>query len=226
MAKFSDQLTGSHIEFIEAQKMFFVATAPRDGRVNLSPKGLDVFRILGKDRVAYLDLIGSGNETAAHILENGRLTFMFCSFDRNPLILRIYCRGRSILPPWTTASDGGSVGTDGMTSAGAIGDGATGDSATSETAGDGSEWSTIAPAFEVLPGTRQIILGEISAVQTSCGFGVPFYEFVSARDTLVRTAEAHSPEKLLDYQRSHNVRSIDGLPTGLFPTTGNEAGNA
>ena len=222
MAKFSDQLTDSHIEFIEAQKMFFVATAPRDGRVNISPKGLDVFRVLGKNRVAYLDLIGSGNETAAHVLENGRLTFMFCSFDRNPLILRIYCRGRSVLPPWTMGN--GSTATDGTTPMGTTPAGTHPDGAAPDAAA--SNWDAVASSFELLPGTRQIIAGEVESVQTSCGFGVPFYEFVSARDTLVRTAESVGPEKMLAYQRENNVRSIDGLPTGLFPETGNEAGNA
>jgi hypothetical protein len=86
--------------FIEAQPLFFVATAPLapDGHVNLSPKGLDTFLVLSSSRVAYLDLTGSGNETAAHLLENGRVTIMFCSFSGPPRILRLYGRGRSVLP--------------------------------------------------------------------------------------------------------------------------------
>ena len=86
--------------FIEAQSMFFVATAPlsRDGHVNLSPKGLDTFRVLGPNRVAYLDLTGSGNETAAHVLENERITFMFCAFAGAPRIVRLYGRGSVVLP--------------------------------------------------------------------------------------------------------------------------------
>ena len=87
-------------QFIEAQHVFFVATAPleRDGRVNVSPKGLDTFRVLGPTRVAYLDLTGSGNETSAHVAQNGRITFMFCAFDGPPLILRLFGAGRTILP--------------------------------------------------------------------------------------------------------------------------------
>jgi len=87
-------------KFIEAQHLFFVATAPlgRDGHINLSPKGMNTFRVLAPTRVAYLDLTGSGNETAAHVLENGRITFMFCAFEGNPMILRLYGRGRAILP--------------------------------------------------------------------------------------------------------------------------------
>ena len=86
--------------FIEAQPLFFVATAPldREGRVNLSPKGLDTFRVLSPTRVAYLDLTGSGNETAAHLAENGRITFMFCAFAGAPGIVRLYGRGRAVLP--------------------------------------------------------------------------------------------------------------------------------
>ncbi|NOY84319.1 MAG: pyridoxamine 5'-phosphate oxidase family protein [Nitrospirae bacterium] len=76
--------------FIEAQPMFFVATAGATGCVNLSPKGMDSFRILTEKRVVWLNLTGSGNETAAHLLENSRMTIMFCAFDEKPLILRLY----------------------------------------------------------------------------------------------------------------------------------------
>jgi hypothetical protein len=98
MANFCEQLNTSHIEFIQQQKMFFTATAPQAGRVNVSPKGMDTFRILDENCVAYLDLTGSGNETAAHIADNGRLTIMFCSFDADPLILRLYGHGKVITP--------------------------------------------------------------------------------------------------------------------------------
>lgn len=86
--------------FIRAQPLFFVASAPLsgEGHVNLSPKGLDTFRVLGPMRVAYLDLTGSGNETAAHLLENGRITFMFCAFEGAPKILRLFGRGRVVVP--------------------------------------------------------------------------------------------------------------------------------
>lgn len=93
MAKFFTELNDAHREFIGAQHIFFHATAPMQGRINLSPKGLDTFRILCGTRVAYLDLTGSECETAAHLAENGRLTIMFCSFDEKPLILRLYGRG-------------------------------------------------------------------------------------------------------------------------------------
>ena len=83
-------LTDQHIEFIGNQHIFFVATAGAEGRVNLSPKGMDSFRVIDHSRVAWLNLTGSGNETAAHVLENGRMTVMFCSFDKQPLILRLY----------------------------------------------------------------------------------------------------------------------------------------
>lgn len=85
-----ESLTGKHIEFIEAQKLFFVGTAGAEGRVNVSPKGLDSLRIKSPTTVRWLNLTGSGNETAAHILENQRMTLMFCSFDTQPLILRLY----------------------------------------------------------------------------------------------------------------------------------------
>lgn len=98
MAEFADALTADHCAFIERQPMFFVATAAQGSRINLSPKGYDSFRILGPDRVAYLDLGGSGNETQAHLTADGRITLMFCAFDRPPLILRIYGQGKAVLP--------------------------------------------------------------------------------------------------------------------------------
>ena len=87
-------------DFIGSQSVFFVASAPlaADGHVNLSPKGLDTFRILDDKRVAYLDLTGSGNETSAHLNDNGRITFMFCAFKGPPMILRLFGCGRAVLP--------------------------------------------------------------------------------------------------------------------------------
>lgn len=100
MAKFFDAIQPAHRQFIEHQKMFFVASAPLEanGHVNLSPKGGDVFRILDPNKVAYLDYTGSGNETSAHLLQNGRITFMFCAYDGPPNILRLYGHGRTVLP--------------------------------------------------------------------------------------------------------------------------------
>jgi len=90
--KLDDKLNG----FIEEQNMFFVATTPKEGRINLSPKGLDSLRILSPTRVAYLNLTGSGNETSAHLLEDNRMTMMFCSFTRTTNILRLYGRAHEI----------------------------------------------------------------------------------------------------------------------------------
>ena len=97
---FHDSIRDQEKKFIEKQKMFFVATASlgSDTHINLSPKGSDCFRVLSSGRVAYMDLVGSGNETSAHILENGRITFMFCSFDGPPNILRLYGNGYPVLP--------------------------------------------------------------------------------------------------------------------------------
>lgn len=98
MAEFSDSLSDKHIEMIGKQPVFFTATAAANGRINLSPKGYDCFRVLGPKQVAYLDLAGSGNETHAHLAADGRITLMFCNFDRPALILRIYGTGRAVLP--------------------------------------------------------------------------------------------------------------------------------
>ncbi len=98
MAKFYDKLTTRLQKFINEQKIFFVATAPEEGRINLSPKGMDSLRVLGENRVLWLNVTGSGNETAAHLLENPRITIMMCSFEGAPNILRIYGKGRAIHP--------------------------------------------------------------------------------------------------------------------------------
>ena len=97
MAKWHDEIGETLRDFIAAQKVFFVATAGPEGRVNLSPKGLDgTFAVLGPRRVAFLNLTGSGNETAAHLRLNDRITLMFCAFSGPPNIVRLYGTGRAI----------------------------------------------------------------------------------------------------------------------------------
>lgn len=100
MGKTHSEITSEIADFIRSQHMYFVATAPlaQSGHVNLSPKGLDSFRILGSKRVCYIDYSGSGIETIAHIRENERLTIMFCAFDGPPRILRLYGAGRVVEP--------------------------------------------------------------------------------------------------------------------------------
>ncbi len=97
--EFTDHLTDAHAAMIGKQAIFFTATAASEGRINLSPKGLaDTFKVLGPNRVAYLDLGGSGNETHAHLAADGRITIMMCNFEQPALILRIYGRGQPVLP--------------------------------------------------------------------------------------------------------------------------------
>jgi len=180
MGKFSDAIAPAHIKFIERQHLFFVATAPLsgDGRVNLSPKGLDAFRVLSPNKVAYMDLISSGNETSAHTLENGRITFMFCSFESVPNILRLYGKGFTVLH-------------------------------------DTPEWEMYAPHFTIYPSTRQIIVADISLVQTSCGYGVPLFEYQGERNIHFDWAEQKGTEGLEEYVKTKNLVSLDGLPTVL-----------
>ena len=102
MSKFYNKITSRLQKFIEAQKIFFVATAPNSGRINLSPKGMDSFKVMNENRVLWLNVTGSGNETAAHLLENKRITIMFCSFEKVPNILRLYGKGKEIRPTDTT----------------------------------------------------------------------------------------------------------------------------
>ena len=180
MGKFFDSIKSQHEDFVQKQHIFFVSTAPLigEGRINVSPKGLDCFRILNEKQVAYMDIIGSGNETSAHTLENGRITFMFCSFDKTPNILRFYGKGYTILR-------------------------------------DSEQWNTYATHFNIFPSTRQIIVADIDLVQTSCGFGIPFFEYVGERTTHFEWAAKKEEEELLDYQKQKNTVSIDGLLTNL-----------
>jgi hypothetical protein len=102
LAKQFSRLEPAHRAFILRQKLFFTGSAAADGRVNVSPKGMDTLRVLDDSRVGWLDLTGSGNETAAHLRASGRLTLMFCAFEGPPMILRLYGRGQS-LPRGTSA---------------------------------------------------------------------------------------------------------------------------
>ncbi|CAN5755709.1 pyridoxamine 5'-phosphate oxidase family protein [soil metagenome] len=180
MGKFSEAIAPAHMKFIENQHLFFVATAPlaASGHINLSPKGLDAFRVLSPSKVAYMDLISSGNETSAHTLENGRITFMFCSFEKVPNIMRLYGKGRAILPRT-------------------------------------EEWETYSSYFTIYPSTRQIIVADIDLVQTSCGYGVPLFEFQGERDIHFDWAETKGSDGLNEYVEKNNLISLDGLPTDI-----------
>jgi len=98
MAKQYSRLKPTHLEFIEKQKIYFVASATEESRVNLSPKGLDTLKVLSDKRLIWLNLTGSGNETAAHVSLNSRITIMFCAFVGSPLILRVYGNARVVHP--------------------------------------------------------------------------------------------------------------------------------
>ncbi len=188
--KIHAEITPELREFISRQHLFFVASAPLSpaGRVNLSPKGLDSFRILSPRQVAYLDLVGSGNETSAHLRENGRITFLFCAFDGPPNILRLYGRGQTVLPGHP-------------------------------------EWEALSQEFplRVFPGVRQIIVAGITRVQTSCGFGVPLYEYQGERDHLPKWVEKKGRAGIQAYIQENNRASIDGLTSELGATTYDES---
>jgi hypothetical protein len=103
MGKRYNEISQKLQSFIEEQKIYFVATAAADGRVNVSPKGMDSLRVLDANRVVWLNITGSGNETAAHVAELPRMTLMFCSFNAEPMILRLYGEAREIQvgdPEW------------------------------------------------------------------------------------------------------------------------------
>jgi hypothetical protein len=172
----------THHDFILQQRIFFVGSAASNGRVNISPKDGAALRILTPSRVVYLDQTGSGNETAAHLKADGRLTIMFCAFAGAPMILRLYGHG------------------------------------TVFARGSADYRRLLAEQFEddERPGARQLVMLEIDMVQTSCGYGVPLFDYVDERTTLTRWAMAKGEEGLEEYRLLKNTKSIDGFPTGIL----------
>ena len=170
MADWYDHITDAQRELIEKQHVFFVATAPtnpEDGYPNVSPKGRTLLRVLGPNLVGYLDYPGSGNQTAVHTAENGRITLMVCSFEKAAGILRLYGRGRSVNL-------------------------------------DQPELRRYRAAFEddFHPYVRQAFFIDVENVQDSCGYAVPFMDFVKDRDTLDRYCE----------NKLEPLEMIDGIP--------------
>lgn len=178
MGKRYQALETAHIDFIRRQHIFFVATAAWEGTVNLSPKGLDSLRVLNKNRIIWLNVTGSGNETSAHVQQNPRMTIMFCAVEDKPLILRAYGQARVIHPK-------------------------------------DSDWSLLYPRFNPLPGARQIFDLDIELVQTSCGMGVPLFDFVGQREELIEWGEHKGEDGIKEYWRDKNQASLDGLPTNI-----------
>ncbi|MGV3614828.1 MAG: pyridoxamine 5'-phosphate oxidase family protein [Fimbriimonas sp.] len=175
MGKFLRALEPALIRFIQGQHIFFTASAPSDAaRVNLSPKGGDSLVVLDNQRIAYYDLPGSGNETANHVEENGRLTLMWCAFDGKPLILRTYLRAEIVRPGQAQFSELLAM-----------------------------HWPDVRPDI-----VRQVFVGEIEAVQTSCGFGVPFFTYDGERETLSDWAEKKADAGTLEnYIEKNAVRN-------------------
>ncbi|KAF9940717.1 hypothetical protein BGZ65_006282 [Modicella reniformis] len=207
MGKFYENISEDHAEWIRQQKLFFVATAPLDpqGTVNASPKGYDCFRIMGPNRVCYLDLTGSGIETQSHLQQNGRVTFLFMAFEGAPRILRLFGRGHvaqvdtleyQTLYSKYFASPPSSES----------------QSETSVAAAIASSSRPTPYEFENASQIRGIIVATIHKVGTSCGWGVPFYEFKGERPTLRSFWAKKTKSQLGQYWAMANTSSRDGLP--------------
>jgi hypothetical protein len=187
MGKIFDGIDERLSEWISAQALFFVASAPlaSDGHVNVSPKGpIGTLRVLDEHTVAYLDVVGSGAETIAHVRENGRLVIMFCAFSGPPRILRLHGRGEVVF-----AADEGF-----------------------QTLADRCAFEEPSVAAS----RRAIVVLHVSRVADSCGYGVPLMSFDGLRPHGDAWAEKKvrvgGVEALLDYQREKNAASLDGLP--------------
>lgn len=182
MAKQFESIDARLNDFIARQHIFFTASATGDSRVNVSPRETGCLRVIDATTVVYLDRTGSGNETAAHLRADGRLTFMFCAVEGPPMILRLYGRGRTIV---RGDSDYESILT--------------------------SHYGGREPS-----GARQIIWLDVDLVQTSCGFGVPFFDYKAERTSLDQWTNAKGSDGIEIYRREKNAYSIDGLSTGMF----------
>ncbi len=178
MAERFSQLEPEHQRFIAAQQVFFVATAAADGHVNVSPKGQDTLRVMASDRLLWLNLTGSGNETAAHLAQANRMTVMWCAFEGPPLILRAYGQARVIHPR-------------------------------------DAEWQACSELIPAPLGARQYFDLRIELVQTSCGYGVPRFEFQGQRAALGKWTEKRGAAGIARYWQEVNATSLDGLPTGI-----------
>jgi hypothetical protein len=190
MAKVFEQIDDSLRYFIEAQPMFFVATAPSGdgGHVNLSPKGgRNLFRVTGSHGFAYVDLMGSGIETIAHLRENGRIVVMFCSFEGAPKIVRLHGVGRPVQQNDEEFAE---------------------------------LLATFDISQEQRRAVRSVITVDVHRVADSCGFVVPRMDYVGERDQLYRFADNRirklGEEAVLEYVSENNAESLDGL-TGLDP---------
>ncbi len=182
MAKQFSSLNTSLRDFIDRQRIFFVASATLDSRVNASPRETASLRILSDNSAIYLDRTGSGNETAVHMLADGRLTFMFCALHAPPpRILRLYGVGKSI--GWETPEFKQLI---------------------SENYGGAATL-----------GTRQIMRLDFDLVQTSCGNGVPLFEYKGERTAIENWHQDKGSDGIQAYWKEKNLSSIDGLPTGL-----------
>ena len=179
MAEQFSELSEELTNFIQAQHIFFVATAAADGRINLSPKGQDSLRVLGPHEILWMNLTGSGNETAAHLSEMNRITMMWCAFEGPPRILRVYGTVQVFHPR-------------------------------------DARWAECSAVLPSTVGTRQYFLVSIELVQTSCGFAVPFMDFVEDRQVLATWAEKRGEVGIAKYWKDKNQLSLDGKPTGMF----------
>jgi len=173
------EIRGADKAFMEKQQVYFVATATDTSSINLSPKGRDTLRVLSPNRVVWLNLTGSGNETSAHLQHDGRITIMYCAFEGNPLILRLYGRARVVHT-------------------------------------HDKQWDELAGLFDQNPTARQFVDCEVTMVQRSCGFGVPFMEYKGVRPNMKSWAKRHGPDELRQYWEAKNQASIDGIPTNIM----------
>ncbi|MGH3793843.1 MAG: pyridoxamine 5'-phosphate oxidase family protein [Pseudonocardiaceae bacterium] len=185
MGKLYEYIDDRLAAWIEAQPVFFVATAPQaaDGLVNVSPKGTrGTFRVLDEHTFGYVDLTGSGIETVAHLRENGRVCVMFCAFDGPPKIVRLHGTGSAV----RRGEPGFDVAVEPFTAA---------------ISGCPRE-----------PASRAVVRVDVHRISDSCGYSVPLMDLRAERDVLDSWSANKGPAGLARYQAERNAASLDGLP--------------
>ncbi|PHS30477.1 MAG: pyridoxamine 5'-phosphate oxidase [Sulfurovum sp.] len=179
MAVKFDSINKEHKAFIEAQKMFVIGSAGAEGFINVSPKGMDSFKIVDENTVVWLNYTGSGNETSAHVQENGRMTVMFNSFDKAPMILKLYGNATVIHEK-------------------------------------DARWDEMSTHFDDSVGSRQFFEMKVELVLTSCGYGVPKYEYLGERGTLKKWADKKGRDGIKEYWSENNTHTLNGVETHIL----------
>jgi hypothetical protein len=181
MATKFDKLNSEIRRFISEQHIYFCATAGKEGHVNVSPRDTKTLKVIDDKKIVWLNFTGSGNETSAHIQENGRMTLMFCGFEQEALMLKIYGNAKVYHPRDSKYQ----------------------------------EMISLFSGYEDFVGNRQIFELDIELAITSCGEGVPYFDYKGERENLVKWSNKKGKKGIEEYWKENNSISLDGIDTKI-----------